>query len=297
MLRDISKIIYWRNILATIMLLCFVKFCFLDNFGFVTPLNHLNFYLFLVAILAIFTGSFFCMAYFTAEHVLKTITKKQLLIFYAILTSIGISIGSYISFATERPLNSLIFISISLLMFLYAKETNKKTLINNFVLAFLKPTCLIILWWMDSPLTLNTREWKIFLNLEIIFIYVIAVSFVANFVNSIFVDMVNIKKDLYHKHRTLPIVLGEKATKKTVFQITVAIVIASNCMIFYLISDTFIPTSLFLFLIIPQIYGCYKIKSAKNKKNYIFIIKAINISLFIGAFIFPVIAYFIKNAY
>ncbi len=296
MLRDISKIVYWKNIAIILLLLCFLKFSFLDNFGFSTPLNLTNFFLLLVALISLFIGASFIIMYFLEkEHTFKKITKKQLLLSYFIGSTIGIIIGTYISFQTERPFNSLIFIFIAVFMFFYAKETNKKTLVNNFILAFLKPGSLIILWWMDAPLTLNSKQWEIFLNLEIVFIYIIGVSYVINFVNSVFIDLVNIKKDIFNNHRTLPIALGEKSALKFVFQISIVIVIAFNAMIFYLISNTFLPLSLFIVLILPQIYGCLLIKKAKNKKDYIYIIKLINIALLIGSFIIPTIAYSLKN--
>lgn len=296
MLSDLSKIVYWKNIATILLLLCFLKFSFLDNFGFSTPLNRTNFFLLLVALISLFVGASFIIMYFLEkEHTFQKIRKKQLLLSYFIGSSIGIIIGTYISFQTERPFNSLIFIFIAFFMFFYAKETNKKTLVNNFILAFLKPGSLIILWWMDAPLTLNSKQWEIFLNLEIVFIYIIGVSYVINFVNSVFIDLVNIKKDLFNNHRTLPIALGEKSALKFVFQISIVIVIAFNVMIFYLISNTFLPISLFIILILPQIYGCLLIKKAKNKKDYMFIIKSINIALLIGSFIIPTIAYSLKN--
>lgn len=298
MLYDLSKVIHWKNILTVILLLCFLKFSFLDNFGFVTPLNYTNFYLLLVAISLIFSGSSFIISYFSKAKAKakesNTITKRQLLLSYYVFSSLGILIGVYISFKTEQPLSSLIFLIVSGFMFFYAKETSTKTLINNFVFAFLKPCALIILWWMDSPLTLNPKQWEIFLSLEVIFIYVIAVSFVSNFVNSVFIDMVNIKEDIRNNHRTLPIALGEKTARKIVLQITITIIIASNAMIFYLINDTFLPLPIFLFLIVPQVLGCFKVKKAKNKKDYILLIKTINLSLLLGALIFPLIAYTLK---
>ncbi|TYP98868.1 hypothetical protein C7447_102186 [Tenacibaculum adriaticum] len=295
MLIDINKIINWKDLISIALIQFFVKCFFLRGFGFETSLTCGNFFLLVLSTLLIVLGSFFITFYFIKKNSLKVITKKQLFFWYSILSLLGITAGTYISFEIEKPSYSFIFVFLSLSTLFYAMDSTRKTLMNNIIPSFLKSSSIVLVWWIDSPVSLSSAEWEIFLNLELIIIYYIAVSFAGNFIKSIVVDLKNIKVDNYNNQETLPIVFGEEKAKTIILRISLVIILTTTMMMFYFINNIYISIIILLLICIPQIYCFLKLKKAKTKKDYKYLIKGIDFILFLGILSMPLISYYIKH--
>ena len=263
MLSDINKIILWRDLISIGLIQLFVKYFFLEGFGFETVLNNelLNFLI--LATILIVIGNYFFNAHFKNYFQVVFFSKKQLLYLAMFFTFLGIITGSYISFRIGKPLYSLMFAFLCFAGVFYVIDSQRKTLLTNIIPAFLRPLCIIMVWWIDSPVSLDSTQWQLFLNIELIVLFYIGASFITNLCKSIVNDLKNMKRDVKRKSETLPLVFGEKKTKTIVLYFNITLITLTSIVCFYFNNRPFILVTFIVTMIIPQLYCAWKLIDSK----------------------------------
>lgn len=300
MLKQYLKIINWKEYLSLSLHLLVLKYNFLNNFGFKTSLSYPYFFALLFSLLSIvIIGDFLT---YNSSHIKKKFKKEKTKknIFYLVYLLISFLTNLYISYKINKYEPIWVFGILLGISFLYITSKYKKTLLNNIILASFKPLSIIFIWYIDFPLDANINQWQIILKLEIILLYIIILSFTGNFIKHVLIDFKNKKRDLKLNYKTLPIVFGEKRTKK-ILVVTIAIShLLTVLMTSLLLNNTTLPYNiiifLYLFMTTLQLFFGYLIIKAKQKEDYNKIMRKITNASLLGLVIFPLITYLLKNA-
>lgn len=296
------NLIRWKNLLLIALMQLFIKFFFLSGFGFQTLLTNSLFYL-LVFTTLILTAS----GYMINDIIdLKTdeINKPNKVIIernisilnakrsYAICSFLGIITGTYISFQIERPIFSLYFVEISILLYLYSKLFKGTILIGNIVVSLLLAFSIIILLFFDTPIKLDSLSVKI---QNVIILYAIC-AFLLNFIREIIKDIEDINGDYSERLKTLPIILGRKTAR------SFALVVSTITIVFFLFAifthlkiETLIFWFVFITIFLPLLYFTYKLWNATSKKEYLFLSKLLKIIILFGIISIPILSNYLKN--
>ncbi|MDY0779583.1 hypothetical protein [Tenacibaculum sp. IB213877] len=295
MLKDLRKIIAWQDLISIILILFFIKISFLESFAFETSLTYYGLFILIIACTFIVSAGSFINYYYKKVKDLTFFSKKQLLYAYFILASAGVLLGSYISLNIDKPFFILVFFFATVSTVWFAKNSYPKTILNNIFPSFIKSSSFILIWWMDSPISLNMVQWEIFLKIEVLIIYFIAISFIGNFIRSVIIDLKNFKFNRKKNEETLPVVFGEKAAKKIIIVMAYSVTFLTLALILYLRKSIFSALVIFIFMIVPQTLCIRKLIKSKTEKDYSKLIKGLSIILLLGVLAIPLISYFIKD--
>ncbi len=188
----------------------------------------------------------------------KYISIKTALSIYYVLTFFGILSGLILSYLQNKIWYGLLFILISLTLFLYSKTFKKIALLGNTIVSLLTAISiyLVFIFLIDK-----TNQ-----QLQFIFLSYAFFAFFLNFIREIVKDIQDINGDYKLKMQTLPILIGKNRTKNMVFYITFIPFILVILLISGL-KNTFLMVYSFLFIIFPLGYFMYEIKEVKRKKK------------------------------
>lgn len=294
MLVPFLNIIQWKRLLYFSFVLFLFKYCFLYGYGFKTSLTFLD--------LSILTCSFsllFAAGYLFNYRLTKNEKKNKFPVETAkklalSLSFISLALGVYVSIKIEKPLHSFIFAFGIFLTFVYSKTITKKSFLNNLIQSFLIPFAIICLWWFDTPINLKSAQWDLFYKLELTTIIYAFVSFLSNLVRVLVIDIKDIDKDHYHKHQTIPILLGRKRAKSVVLAISIFICFFVFSLAILLTHIKFISLTIIILATIPELYFIYQLLKTKSKSDYKKLYKTTNIVYLLGVLTIPVVAYYFK---
>ncbi len=192
------------------------------------------------------------------------ISKKNAFIYYVIFNLIGLLSGLYLSFKIlHKPLYSLVFIFIILLLYFYSKYFKKIAILGNLIVSFLIAQSILMVYFFHYFRVHFSVRWDDFI---LIIIYA-SFAFILNFIREIVKDIEDINGDYNQNMKTLPILIGKKRTQTILFYIS----LVPFFFIIFLVSPfKNIPLQIYslVFLIIPLGYFIYHIKEVKTKKQF-----------------------------
>ena len=188
----------------------------------------------------------------------KYISKKTALSLYFVLTLFGILSGLILSYLQHKIWYGLLFIVISILLFLYSKSLKKIALLGNFIVSALTSASILLVYVFLMDTTKN--------HLKIIFLSYALFAFLLNFIREITKDIEDIDGDYKQNRQTLPILIGKVRTKNVVFYFTfipfiLVILFTSSLQNYYLLVYAIV------FIVLPLGYFMYQIKEVKTKKK------------------------------
>ncbi len=287
----VSLVIKWKEVISVSLIFIFVKYCLLNGYGFETRLDNRLLYVLILCVVCFLISS-----NYITRHYQKNTKGSKCFKLFLVYSSISLLLGFYISYTIERPSWYAVFLGLAIGIYLYAKHAQKKSLLNNMVVSFIKPACFVLIWWIDAPISMDIKQWGLFLKIETIILYFIVSSFVANFAKTIILDLKNYKLDNIKNHQTLPVVFGEEKTKKIIIALGILILITTAFICLYFLSFMkSISLIFFIFLAVPQFYYFVVFFKVKSKDDYDTIIKGIETTLLLGLFSIPFISFAIKH--
>lgn len=302
------NLIRWKNLLLIAVMQILIKYCFLTGFGFQTTLSNSLFYLLVIATISITASGYIIndvidLKVDAINKPDKIIIQKEISIsdakkLYFLLTSIGIIIGTYLSIKIEKPIFSLYFIGISVLLYLYSKFLKETVLIGNILVSVLLAFSLFIILFFDIPLPINIQQINsTILIQQTIIIYTIG-AFLLNFIREIIKDIEDIDGDYNEGLKTFPIVFGRKRARNfAIFLglIAIFLLVFITLNLFELKTVTFAYIA--IFIIFPLFYFVYRLWNSKTKKQYDFLSKLLKIIVLLGIFSIPIISNHLKYAF
>jgi 4-hydroxybenzoate polyprenyltransferase len=198
------------------------------------------------------------------------ISKKNAYILYFLFTFVGISVGSYAGFAIDRWWISLLFIGISVLLFLYSFSLKSIVILGNIVVATLVASSIFILLAFDIHHLIIGD----YVNLagKVTFTAIVVYGFFAFWINlmrEMIKDIEDINGDYNANITTLPIILGRNRVNKILVGLAgILIIFILYITHTFLQGKTIVTIYTLMTILLPLLYFCLKIWQADTKREY-----------------------------
>jgi len=292
------KLIRYKNLLMVLLTLVLTKYALIN--AFTSAISGLQFVLVAMAILCITAAGYIINDIYdvaadsinkpTKVFIGNTISKKNGVLAYFTLTTIGLTFGVYASFIKEYISFSIFFIIAIVLLYWYSKSLKRIAIVGNIAISFLTALTIFMVFIFEArniQSSSNIIEVIVHLFTSIsvtiaVFLYIIF-AFFMTLIREIIKDIEDINGDYASKMKTLPIIIGINRTKKIV------LFISSLMFLFILIilKEELIHLPLLfwytiLFIISPFAWFLYKLVSSKTTKDFHFLSTLIKGIMFFG---------------
>lgn len=296
----ISKLFCYGNLLFLAFVLCVFRYGFLEQQpNLPLALNDWQFILLVISFVGIAAGGFVInnITGKSAVHISTTfgVTENTAYYFFAAANIIGVGLGFYLSNFIGKPGFSLIFILISITLYLYASNLKHILIVNNLIVAAIVALSILILG-VFNLYPMITEENRSYLStvFQVLMDFSIF-TFFLSFVREIVKNLRDIDQDYNAGTSTLPIILGKERATKIVFALAL---IPVGLLLYY--ANTYIIKLLWsliyglIFILGPMIYFLIKIWGAKTSKEFGHLNIILKIVMAFTAFSIVVITYNIK---
>ena len=293
-IRDISKLVRLPNLVIIALTQYAMRYLLMEpllpSADFALQFGDLQFGMLVFSTMLIAAAGYIINDYFDTRTDLinkpsdvvvgMSISRRQAITMHAILNIIGIGFGIYLSFYIKLPSLSLIFLLATGLLWFYSTNYKRQFLIGNLIVSFLTALVPLMVVLFEIPL-LNTAYGEIMLGHQASFIYIFAwvagfsfFAFVTTLIREIIKDSEDFKGDAAYGMKTLPIVLGTKATKGI---LSGMIILTMAALVFLLLRyimfsgehiDYLSFTYFLVCLLIPFLILLILILRAGNKQDY-----------------------------
>lgn len=213
----------------------------------------------------------------------KSVSEKTAFNWFIALNIIGVGIGFYLSNLVGRSGFSIVFVGISILLYLYASSLKQMLIVKNIIVSILVAMSLIIVALFDllPAITLQNQQTQLTI-FKIVTDYALF-AFGINLVREIVKDLQDIDGDHKAGLNTIPIALGKERATKIAF----ALLVFFTCgVIYYVITYLYkqqIAVGYFLiFVIAPLIYSSIKLFTAETKMQYKYVSNILKITMLLG---------------
>ncbi|HKL07519.1 MAG TPA: geranylgeranylglycerol-phosphate geranylgeranyltransferase [Bacteroidales bacterium] len=204
----------------------------------------------------------------------RKLNRRWAILLHIIFNTIGIGLGTYISFYIGLPILSLVFVMITGILWFYSTTYKRQFLIGNVIVALLTALVPLMVLLFEIPL-LRAKYGLLMLELKASFNYiilwVIAFSFYAfllTLIREVIKDIEDFEGDNAYGRNTMPIVLGVMNTKIVIITFILLTQFSLLYVYFRFLKDTFTLVYFGVFLIVPLLMLLYKLLTAKKKMDY-----------------------------
>ena len=229
----------------------------------------------------------------------KSISRRQAMFLHTIVNAVGIALAAYVAIEIERPmLVSFQLVSAGLLWF-YSVNLKKQILIGNIIIAALTALVPFTAGYYEIAVMYDNLAFEstaaieadslrsLLFSIQYLLYWVIgysAFAFLLTLVREIVKDCEDIEGDEAFGCKTLPIVHGIPAAKKT----------ASNLVAFLLVLITFLEFMqansgdwisfgyFLIFISLPLIWVMIALRKAKVKKHFFIISQVVKVLMLVG---------------
>jgi 4-hydroxybenzoate polyprenyltransferase len=292
------KLIRFPNLLMVLLTMVLTKYVLISSFTF--ALCGVQFILLAISILCITASGYIINDVFdvaadkinkpTKVFIGNTISKKNALLLYAVLSILGLILGMYASYSKGNILYSLFFIGTIGLLYWYSKSLKRIAVLGNIVIAFLVTLTIFIVYIFDVENTKTASNLleaiaNFFASISatiVVFIYGFF-AFFMTLIREIIKDIEDMKGDYALKMKTLPILIGAQRTKN------ILLVISSLVFLFLLLllKEELLHIKLLLwytvlFIILPFAWFLYILFTSKTIKDFHLLSKLMKVIMLFG---------------
>ena len=222
------------------------------------------------------------------------ISETKAWVLYFILSLGGIALGYHLALEVNNTAFTLFHLFSPLLLWVYAAQLKKSALVGNIVIALLAASVPLLqltyeygsmlpVYW--DVIKMNESGNPLTFMIEWCF-YLAAFAFLSTLIREIIKDLEDIEGDKRYGARTLPIVIGGVATKKTIIILSMLFIAALYASLFVLsiferpLLLVIIYQSLSVVLIIG--FGIVKLLKAQDKKDFSYLSNLWKIVMLVG---------------
>ncbi len=213
----------------------------------------------------------------------KSISEKAAFNWFVAFNIIGVAIGFYLSNLVGRSGFSIVFVGISILLYLYASSLKQMLIIKNLIVSVLVAMSLVIVALFDLLPAVTPQNQQTQLTIFRIVLDYALFAFGINLVREIVKDLQDIDGDHKAGLNTLPIAIGKERATKLAFTLLVFFTFG---VVYYVITYLYkqqIAVGYFLVLVIaPLIYTCIKLFTAETKAQYNHVSIILKITMLLG---------------
>ena len=312
------KLIRVNNLLIIFFTQIIVKFCLIFFYLEDSALSHINFIIYLIALITIVAGGYIINDIYDIEIdkinkpekrvIGKEICKKNAYNLYYLLNLTGLAAGFYVAYQIDRSWYGFIFIFFIFSLWIYSKEYKMSFLLGNIYVAFLIALSIFTLAIYDLlPLGINDTNGS-----KIIFYIILAYSafsFITTLIREIIKDLEDIEGDKKIGANTIAIKLNLSKTKMFVSLLILTTIIGIGYFQYFQYSVFFstfsikldywgvnLPSILYtLVLQIILLILIIKIQLATKKESFTFLSKLCKICMIVGILSIPLFSYLHLN--
>lgn len=301
------RLVRYQNLLMLAFMQLIFRYGFLEWYNVPLALDHWQYALLVLATVSIAAAGYLINNVFDRdtdtdnkpENVIvgKTIPESTAYNYYFILNAIGVIAGTYLSFLVGKWSFAMIFISIVMVLYMYASSFKQHLLVGNFIVALLLSVSVLIIGIFDMfPVVTEENRAAMGLIYGVMIDYAVF-AFIINFLREIVKDMEDVNGDYNQGMNTLPIALGVARTTILVFWLSFLPI----AILLYYINTYFIGNNLFIIagyalalVVAPLVYFTVRVFSAKTQKDFHHLSDVLKAVLFFGILSVAVLTYNLK---
>jgi len=231
----------------------------------------------------------------------KTINRRLAILLHIVLNTIGIGLGIYISFVVGMPVLSLVFVTITGILWFYSASYKRQLLIGNIIVAVLTAMVPLMVALFEIPM-LNEVYGAIMKEMQQDFLYLMAwigafsfFAFMTTLIREIIKDMEDFEGDRAYGRNSLPVVLGLPSSKVVVHVLTAATLGGLIYAWFEYLGDAISLIYFSLFLWLPLLFLIFKTIKADKKEDFRLISHIMKVIMLLGVFYALVARYIIQT--
>ena len=285
-------LIRYKNLLMVLLTMILTKYALINSFISDPSLTSIDFIILSLSILCITAGGYIINDLFDIEadtinkplkvYISKSISKKNAWVIYLLSSTLGVTLGIYLSIIKNIDFLSFYFIGTTLLLFLYSVLLKKLVFIGNLCISLLVTLPIYLLYKFDS----NSKTFSNILQyffLSIAVFYYMFFAFLTTMIREIIKDIEDINGDYIVKLKTLPILIGKTRARNISIFLSVVLLlflflVSSN----YFISNKYFLGIIMLMLSTVVVYFIFKSWIATTKKQFQYLSNLMKLIMFIG---------------
>ncbi len=287
------QLIRWKNLLMIAAIQLLFKYVYFPAFNITTTLDTIHFLLLILATLSIAAAGNIINDIQDIEAdkinkpqkllVTKLISKKQATNLYSLMNVIGILLGLYISYYVGKTSFVATFIGTALLLNVYSVSLKQKPLIGNLVVSLLISLSILIVGFFDViPAISSENSVDQYFAFRGLIDYAVF-AFMLNFLRELVKDVEDVEGDLQLNMQTLPILIGRKKAKYTIFAIAF---IPLTIITYYSFANfSKVPVVLVYMLVIvqlPFLHFMHKLLYSETKEHYRYLSRLLKLIMLLG---------------
>jgi 4-hydroxybenzoate polyprenyltransferase len=286
------QLIRYKNLLMVLLTMILTKYALINSFISDPSLTSIDFIILSLSILCITAGGYIINDLYDIEadtinkplkvYISKSISKKNAWFIYLLSSTLGVSLGIYLSIIKNIDFLSFYFIGTTLLLFLYSVLLKKQVFIGNLCISLLVALPIYLLYKFDSNNITISNILQYFLLSKAIFYYMFF-AFLTTMIREIIKDIEDINGDYIVKLKTLPILIGKTRARNISIFLSVVLLlflflVSSN----YFISNKYFLGIIMLMLSTVVVYFIFKSWIATTKKQFQYLSNLMKLIMFIG---------------
>ena len=286
------QLIRYKNLLMVLLTMILTKYALINSFISDPSLTSIDFIILSLSILFITAGGYIINDLYDIEadtinkplkvYISKSISKKNAWFIYLLSSTLGVSLGIYLSIIKNIDFLSFYFFGTTLLLFLYSVLLKKQVFIVNLCIYLLVTLPIYLLYKFDSNnITISNILQYFFLSIAVF--YYMFFAFLTTMIREIIKDIEDINGDYIVKLKTLPILIGKTRARNISIFLSVVLLlflflVSSN----YFISKKYFLGTIMLMISIILVHFIFKSWNASTKKQFHYLSNLMKLIMFIG---------------
>ena len=286
------QLIRYKNLLMVLLTMILTKYALINSFISDPSLTSIDFIILSLSILFITAGGYIINDLYDIEadtinkplkvFISKSISKKNAWFIYLLSSTLGVSLGIYLSIIKNIDFLSFYFFGTTLLLFLYSVLLKKQVFIGNLCISLLVTLPIYLLYKFDSNnITISNILQYFFLSIAVF--YYMFFAFLTTMIREIIKDIEDINGDYTVKLKTLPIFIGKTRARNISIFLSVVLLlflflVSSN----YFISKKYFLGTIMLMISIILVHFIFKSWNASTKKQFHYLSNLMKLIMFIG---------------
>ena len=286
------QLIRYKNLLMVLLTMILTKYALINSFISNPSLTSIDFIILSLSILFITAGGYIINDLYDIEadtinkplkvFISKSISKKNAWFIYLLSSTLGVSLGIYLSVIKNSDFLSFYFIGTTLLLFLYSGLLKKQVFIGNLCISLLVALPIYLLYKFDSNSKTISNILQYFFLSTVVFYYMFF-AFLTTMIREIIKDIEDINGDYTVKLKTLPIVIGKTRARNISIFLSVVLLlflflVSSN----YFISKKYFLGTIMLMISIIVVHFIFKSWNASTKKQFHYLSNLMKLIMFTG---------------
>jgi 4-hydroxybenzoate polyprenyltransferase len=204
----------------------------------------------------------------------RLISRRYAMFFHVLFTAIGILAGAALAYSVHRLSLTVIFLFVSMVLWLYSTSYKRQLLIGNILISILVGIVPLMVLLFEFPLLVKRYQLYTLatgVNFDFLLFWVCSYSgfaFLLNLIREIVKDIEDFEGDYIFGRQTIPIVWGMHTSKKIVIVLIIVMILPILYLLYFHLNDQISVSYILLFVVMPLILLAFGTSWANSKTQY-----------------------------